>query len=141
MLSLRIAVFIGGMVFTGSALAAPSLGDLSAQWASDWSAKKLDAVMKLYAPDPVFLPSSHERWTGTAEVRNNFAALLAQFNPDVHLHSLVSEASGYLAYDSGSYEETVTPVKGGAAMQFKGDYLFLFQRVHGEWKILEQTWT
>lgn len=137
--SISLAVFL----FMGSAANAAAPGaSLSDDWAAQWSAKKLDAVIALYTPEPVFLPTSHARWTGLAEIRKNFAALLAQFNPDIRLHSIKSESSGDLAYDSGSYVETIAPVKGGKSMHFQGDYLLVFQRQkNGEWKILEQTFT
>lgn len=134
-----LAVFL----FVASAANAAVPGaSLSYDWAAQWSAKRLDTVLALYAPAPVFLPTSHSRWTGLAAIRENFGALLAQFNPDIRLHSIKSESSGDLAYDSGSYVETIAPVKGGKSMHFQGDYLFVFQRQKtGEWKILEQTFT
>jgi ketosteroid isomerase-like protein len=137
--AISLAVFL----LAGSAGNAAVPGaSLSYDWATQWSTKKLDAVIALYAPAPVFLPTSHTRWTGTAAIRKNFSALLAQFNPDIRLHSVRSESSGDLAYDSGSYVETIAPVKGGTIMHFQGDYLFVFQRQkNGEWKILEQTFT
>jgi|SRR5580704_18368374 uncharacterized protein (TIGR02246 family) len=115
---------------------------LSAEWASDWSAKKLDAVMTLYAPEPVFLPTVGLRWVGLGMIRKNFGQLLAEYNPHIALHSINADSSNNLAYDSGTYEETITPVKNGRAITTKGAYLFVFQRQKdGDWKILEQTWT
>ena len=137
--SISLAAFV---LFGSAANAAAPGASLSYDWAALWSAKKLDAVIALYAPEPVFLPTSHARWTGLGAIRENFAALLAQFNPDIRLHSIKSEASGDLAYDSGSYVETIAPVKGGKSLHFQGDYLFVFHRQrNGEWKILEQTFT
>jgi uncharacterized protein (TIGR02246 family) len=117
-------------------------GSLSQAWAADWSANKLDAVIALYAPQPVFLPTIGPRWVGLAAIRKNFAGLLENYDPHVVLHSLETGRSGTLGYDSGTYEETITPVKGGKAIPSRGAYLFLFQREKGgAWKILEQTWT
>jgi uncharacterized protein (TIGR02246 family) len=116
---------------------------LSARWAAGWSAKDLDGLMALYAPEPVFLTASGERWEGAATIRAHFAEGLAEYNPQLTVKSLKSEASGDLAYDSGSYEETTTAVHGsGGAIRAKGSYLFVFQRqTDGSWKILEQVWT
>lgn len=125
-----------------AASGANDLAKISAVWAEDWSAKKLDTVMAFYAPEPVFLPTVGPRWEGTDAIRQNFVGVLAAYNPHIVLHSIKSEASGALAYDSGTYEETITPVKGGAAIPAKGSYLFVFQRQkNGAWKILEQAWT
>lgn len=136
-----LGVLVSAAAMT-SAAAAGDIDALSTTWAADWSNKKLDAVLSLYAPNAVFLPTSRKRWSGTTEIRRNFAALLTQVSADLHLHSLKTGMSGDLAYDSGSYEETITPVKTGKIMHLNGDYLFLFQRQkNGEWKILEQTFT
>ena len=113
----------------------------SAMWAKDWSAKNLDAVMSLYAPDAEFMPGFTESWVGKAAIRKNFAGVLAQYAAQVHLQSVRSDASGDLAYDSGLYDEKVTSVKDGKVLQVRGNYLFVFRRLKGEWKILEQTWT
>jgi ketosteroid isomerase-like protein len=121
---------------------ATTVTDISAEWAGFWNAKNLDAVMTLYVADPAFLPTIGHGWIGTAELRKNFADLLKVYDPRIVLTSLKSETSGDLAYDTGSYDETIAPVKGGKAIQAKGHYLFLFRREkHGRWKILEQSWT
>jgi len=116
--------------------------DVSAAWADAWSAKNLDAVMALYAPDAEFMPGSVPSWVGTAVIRKNFSGMLAQYSADLHLHSARIEASGHLAFDSGTYDETITEVKTGKVIHPRGNYLFVFRRQkNGEWKILEQTWT
>ena len=50
--------------------------------------------------------------------------------------------AGELGYDSGTYDETIVPLKYGKPRHLAGSYLFLFQiQADGEWKILEQSWT
>jgi ketosteroid isomerase-like protein len=115
---------------------------LAGQWAELWNAKKLDAVMQLYAPEPVFLPTIGPRWSGANVIRTNFAGLLAHYNPHLNLHSIRRQASGDLAYESGIYDEVIIPVTGGKPIPTKGSYIFVYQRHSGsDWKILEQTWT
>jgi ketosteroid isomerase-like protein len=127
---------------SGPAQAAPTPSDLSSIWAADWSAKNLDAVMQLYAPNPVFLPTVGASWDGLSAIRKNCAGLQAKFNPHIVVHSIWTEASGLLAYDSGTYEETLVPAAGGKTIHARGDYIFIYQRrANGPWKILEQTFT
>jgi ketosteroid isomerase-like protein len=99
--------------------------------------------MALYAAEPAFQPSLGERWSGTAAIRQHFAGALAKYRGDLHLHSQRSSASGDLAFDSGTYDETVRSVSGnGKPKSLKGGYLFVLQRAPGgDWKILEQIWT
>jgi uncharacterized protein (TIGR02246 family) len=116
--------------------------DISQQWAGYWNAKNLDGVMKLYAPQPAFLPTVGEAWNGTEAMRKNFAVLLKNYDPHIELHSSKTATSGTLAYDTGTYDETIDRVKGGEPIIAKGNYLFLFEHERrGGWKILEQTFT
>lgn len=117
--------------------------DVSQQWAGYWNAKNLGALMTLYARDPVFLAASGERWEGLGEIRRHFAEGLARYDPRLTLHSARSDVSGNFAFDSGSYTESVSPVKGGREIRARGNYLILFRRAsrHAPWRILEQAWT
>jgi uncharacterized protein (TIGR02246 family) len=118
------------------------VADLSQQWAGYWNAKNLDAAMTLYAPDATFLPTQGKAWHGAAEIRKNCAALLAVYDPHIALHGEAGDVSGTLAYDTGTYEETIDPVKGGKSIAAKGNYLFLFRRgKDGRWRIIAQSWT
>lgn len=127
-------------MFCAPALA--SVADISEEWAGYWNAKNVEGVLKLYAPEPIFLPTVGRAWRGTGEIRANFAGLLKLYDPHIELRSLKTATSGTLAYDTGSYDEVIDRVKGGAPIIARGNYLFVFQRTkRGEWKILEQTFT
>lgn len=115
---------------------------LSQAWAEAWNAKSMLVLMDLYAPDPVFLPASGERWTGKDVIAAHFWTGLSSFNPSLELHSARSLASGDLAYDSGTFKETVTATNGSNPTRLSGNYLFIFRRQpDGAWKILEQSFT
>ena len=138
----RIVCLMAVMLCAFVSCPALAQDSLAGQWAELWNAKKLDAVMQLYAPEPVFLPAIGPRWSGTSVIRTNFAGLLAHYNPQLNLHGIRRQASGDLAYESGIYDEIITPVDGGKAIPAKGSYIFVYQRQSGgDWKILEQTWT
>jgi len=89
---MRIAAATVVAVVMMGAARAETPASLSAEWAADWSGKKLDRMMSLYAADPVFLPTSGERWEGEATIRKNFASALSQFTADLRLHSVRSES-------------------------------------------------
>jgi len=121
---------------------AADVTDISSKWAEAWSAKDLNAIVELYAPEPVFLANSGERWSGIDEIRTNFAMGLSEFTPNLTLTSVRSLSSGNLAYDSGTYDEIITPRQSTAATHVSGNYLFVFERQrNGDWKILEQSFT
>jgi uncharacterized protein (TIGR02246 family) len=112
---------------------------LDQQWAKDWSAKNLEAVMKQYTADATFLPVGAPKVTGRDAIRAFFKTILATNTADLTLHSTAKAASGDLAYDLGEYDETVKNPAG--TQKFHGSYLTVFKRVEGTWLIAAQSWT
>jgi ketosteroid isomerase-like protein len=105
-------------------------------------AKQLDQILLLYAADAAFLSPSGGRYTGRAGIRGLFKSVMDAVTSDITFHSIVTETSGDLAYDSGDYRETLVPVKGGPDQHFQGDYLIVFRRqTDGKWLIVQQVWT
>ena len=142
--AIGLALLLVGL--SGSALAdgASAVHAVGERWAAAWSRQDLKTVMSLYAPDAVFMPQSGERWSGVAEIRTHFAPMLPKYKADLHLRSVRVESSGALAFDSGTYTETIVEVgkKKAAPMRFRGNYLFVLRRdAAGHWRLIEQTWT
>jgi len=140
-----------GLVLMIAGASGPALADgasavhaVGERWAAAWSRQDLRSVMSLYARDAVFMPQSGERWSGVAEIRAHFAPMLPKYKADLHLRSVRVESSGALAFDSGTYSETIVEVgkKKAAPMRFRGNYLFVLRRdAAGHWRLIEQTWT
>ena len=109
-------------------------------WAADWNAKRISEIMRLYAPDAVFLQPNSERTTGVESIRALFAKVLAANTPHIAFHGITIEGSDNLAYDSGTYEETIT--SGAATRSTRGDYLLILKRQpDGRWLIVQQAWS
>jgi ketosteroid isomerase-like protein len=114
---------------------------LRERWVKELHDKQLDEIISHYAPDAAFL-SPGGRFTGPAAIRGLFKNVMDTVTSELTTHSLVTESSGDLAYDSGSYSETLVPVKGGPNQQFQGDYLTVFRRQKdGKWLIIQHVWT
>ena len=125
---------------SGGPQSASEVAKISEQWAKEWKAKNLDALMTLYAEDAVFMPASGNRVTGRSAIRELFQKALAVYTSDVRVHSKVTEQSGQLAYDSGEYDETST--SGGVQRSGKGNYLVILRRDNkNQWRIVEHMWT
>src|SRR5208337_5026664 len=88
--------------------------DVGSAWAADWSAKRLDHVMTLYAPDAIFFTTEGGRFAGVPAIREFCQKTLATNDPTIHMHRVATEQSGKLAYESGDYQETI--VSGGHRM-------------------------
>jgi ketosteroid isomerase-like protein len=121
--------------------AADDIARLREHWVKELHDKQLDEIVSHYAPDAAFL-SPAGRFTGPAAIRGLFKNVMDTVTSELTMHSLVTESSGDLAYDSGSYSETLVPVKGGPNQQFQGDYLTVFRRQKdGKWLIVQHVWT
>ena len=127
---------------SGQSTAADEIARLRSEWAKNLLAKKLDQIVALYAPDAVFLQPSGDRVTGRAAIRDLCKNIMATFTSDISLHSIATEHSGDLAYDSGDYRETLVKVSDGIQIEVQGNYLMVFKRQSdGTWLIAEQMWT
>jgi ketosteroid isomerase-like protein len=119
-----------------------TLAKIRETWVRDLRAKKLEPILKFYAPNAVFLQPSGERITGSAAIRSLFQSIMSTFNSDLTLQSHNLETSGDLAYDSGDFQETLTNVATGAKISSKGSYITIFKRQpNGSWQIVQQVWT
>ena len=130
----------------GAKPAAPSVKEefakLRRQWAQELHDKELDKIIALYAPDAAFLAPSGGRFTGQDEIRGLFKTIMDTVTSNITFHSIVTESSGDLAFDSGDYSETLVPTKSGPDQHYKGDYLIVFRRQKdGQWRIVQQVWT
>jgi uncharacterized protein (TIGR02246 family) len=130
----------------GAKSAAPSVNEelakLRAQWAQELHDKELDKIIALYAPDAAFLAPSGGRFTGQTAIRGLFKTIMDTVTSNITFHSIVTESSGDLAFDSGDYNETLVPTKSGPDQHYKGDYLIVFRRQKdGQWLIVQQVWT
>jgi uncharacterized protein (TIGR02246 family) len=108
-------------------------------WTRAFNARQLDAIAATYAVDAVFLPITGGRVVSAAAIKNLHERIWARLTPHIELTSHVVERSGDLAYDSGDYVENL--VAGGNAVNIAGNYVFIYRREPGGWRIVEQVWT
>ena len=90
---LRLAAILFAAILL-RAQTAPVVPDIGALWGTDWSAKRLDRVLTLYAPDAVFFTTEGGRFLGAPAIRELFQKVLATNDPTIHMHRLNTERSG-----------------------------------------------
>lgn len=115
------------------------------QWAKDLHDKHIEDSLAQYAPDADFI-SDAGRTHGAAALRQLFETITTTLDSDLTFHSERVEISGDMAYDSGTYKETLTTRATGKVQQMKGDYLTVYRRMkapngNAVWLIAEQVWT
>ena len=110
-------------------------------WARNLHEKHLDQLVALYAPDAVFLSSDVGRVSGREAIRELCRNVMATFTSDITFHSIKTENSGNLAYDSGEFSETLLKLDDGNKTEDHGNYLMVFKRQpDGNWLITQQMW-
>ncbi len=64
------------------------------------------------------------------------------FTSDITLESISVKVSGFLAYDSGNFHETMVDVSNGAKTALRGSYLMVLAKgADGRFRIAQQMWT
>jgi ketosteroid isomerase-like protein len=122
--------------------ASSTFAGLRSQWALNLHDKKIEASMAEYAPDAEFIDPSGARASGTAALRHLFETVTATYDSDLTFTSKRIAQSDYLAYDSGTYEETLNVRATGKVQHAAGSYLTVYQRgKDGQWLIVQQMWT
>lgn len=110
-------------------------------WARDLREKRLNEIVMLYTPDADFISPDVGRVAGREAIRELCKKVMATFTSDLTFHSLKTENSGSLAYDSGEFTETLTKLSDGTKSDDHGSYLMVFKRQpDGNWLIVQQMW-
>jgi ketosteroid isomerase-like protein len=131
-----------GAVAAGQAGANAAFEQLRTTWAHNLRDKKIDASVAAYAPDAEFLQPDGSRVRGAAALRKLYETITTTYNSDLTFESQRVESSGSLAYDSGTYSETLIDRASGKPQISKGSYLTVYRRNPGRgWLIIEQVWT
>jgi ketosteroid isomerase-like protein len=145
LLMLLLAFQVPGAAKPAPATDQDPFAALRDQWAKDLKGKFIDDSLAQYAPDADFI-SDEGRTHGAAALRQLFTTVTKTFDSDLAFHSERIEISGELAYDSGTYKETLLNRATGKAQPMAGDYLTVYRRTklpngNAVWLIVEQVWT
>lgn len=126
----------------GSSAAPAIISPLRDKWAHDLHDKQIDASIAAYDPDAEFIQPDGSRVRGSAALRKLFETVTATLDSDIAFDPIRTETSGDLAYDSGSFRETLTTRATGKRELATGSYLTVYRRArNGTWLIIEQMWT
>jgi uncharacterized protein (TIGR02246 family) len=95
-----------------------------------------DAVMKLYAPDGVFMPQNSPSSVGAGEVRKAYDAVFKTIRLAVQFNvAEVIEMAPNWVFARTNSAGTVKVHATGAGGPEANQELFLFQKIDGAWKI------
>ena len=116
--------------------------ELRQQWARNLHDKRIDVSVGEYAPDAEFIQPDGMRVRGSDALRKLFETITTTFDSDLVFESQGVETSGKLAFDSGTYHETLVLRASDKHQSSTGSYLTIYRREpNGAWLIVEQSWT
>ncbi|WP_095112996.1 SgcJ/EcaC family oxidoreductase [Pseudomonas sp. Irchel 3H7] len=106
------------------------------RWNGALQTGKAQSVVDLYAPNAVLQPTvSNQVRTTPAEIKDYFDHFLAM-NPVGQInYREIRQLGDNVAMDSGVYTFTLKPAN-GKAQQVQARYTFVYERLDGQWKIL-----
>jgi uncharacterized protein (TIGR02246 family) len=109
---------------------------LAAEWRSGWLAGDADALVSLYARDPVLMPQGHPAIAGKDAIRSIYRAVLKEVVIRSKGALVEVEACGDWGYFWSTYTLTAVPKAGGKRTKSKGKSLFIVKReTDGVWRI------
>lgn len=108
---------------------------LAEDWRSGWLAGDADALLSLYADDPVLMPWGQPTVFGKDAIRPLYQSVFKDYTIKSKTTLRDVEASGDLGYFWCTYALTATPKAGGESLEEEGKSVFIVKREHGAWKI------
>ncbi len=112
-----------------------AIRQLAADWRAGWLSGDVDALLALYADDPVVMPWGQPAASGKAAIRALYEPVFRDYTIQSEERVVEVEASGELGYFWVSYHLKATPKAGGVPLVEVGKAVFIVRRVLGAWKI------
>lgn len=123
-----------------SSTAAPRIRKIGNEWARNWNAGDLEAVVSVYAADAVYLPPHHEAVHGREAIREYLRGPRTHGVSDLAFDVTYIKQSGDVAWDVGTYRMSV-PQNDGAIKEDHGKYLTVWKRTGSKWLITADAWS
>ncbi len=99
------------------------------------NASDVDAVVELYTPDGVFMPSSAPTAEGADQIRASYEFVFSTIQLAIRFSIDEIEVRGDLAFARTGSNGTVRILADGSSAPEENRELFVFERHRGEWKI------
>lgn len=112
-----------------------AIRQLAEEWRSGWLAGDTDALLALYADDPVLMPWGQPTVFGKDAIRPLYQSVFKEYTIKSQTRVMDVEASGDLGYFWSTYKLTATPKAGGESFEEEGKSVFIVKRERGAWKI------
>lgn len=113
-----------------------AIKQLAEDWRSGWLHGDTDALLSLYADNPVLMPCGQPTVFGKEAIRPLYQSVFKEYVITSQTKLMDVEVSGDLGYFWSTYKLTATPKVGGASFDEEGKSVFIVKREPGgAWKI------
>jgi uncharacterized protein (TIGR02246 family) len=125
-----------GLIVSSRSKDIRAIKQVAADWRAGWLAGDAEALLSLYADDPVLMPQGQPAISGKDAIRAIYQAVLKEVVIKSKGALMEVEASGDWGYFWSTYTLTATPKAGGRPIRSKGKSVFIVKRQpRGAWKI------
>lgn len=139
---MRLAALVAGIALAASGIAAqgkddPAIAKIRAAYQTAVGSQDGAALAKLYAPDGMEMPPNAPSAKGRAAIEAYHKAFAQQWMMHgMTITSTDSKVTGDMAYDVGTYKQTLMSQKGGGMVEDHGKYIVLLKKdASGNWLI------
>lgn len=144
---MRLLVSIAiGLLLSANAFAAEDVEAKAAfhagtvEWAAAYNAGAVDRIIALYADDAVVMPPDAPSAAGHAALRSFLAKDIAASRAAGVTLALSGDDEVATSGDMGWHRGTFNAVGKDGATVATGKYLEVWQRQHGQWRIVRDIW-
>ena len=110
------------------------------EWAAAYNAGAIDRIVALYADDAVVMPPDAPAALGPAALRSFLAKDIAASRAAGVTLALSGDDDVVTSGDIGWHRGTFNAVGKDGATVVTGKYLEIWQRQHGQWRIVRDIW-
>jgi len=113
-----------------------AIKQLTEDWSAGWRAGDVEALLSLYADEPVLMPQNQPAVVGKEAIRSLYQSVFEEFTVNGEDRLMEVEVSGDWGYVWIAYTLTATPKAGGEPTEDQGKSVFIVRRQHDDsWKI------
>ena len=113
-----------------------AIKQLVKDWDAGWRANDVDALLGLYADEPILMPQNQHVVFGRGDIRFFYQSLFEVFEVTGESKFIEAEITDDLSYLRISYTLKATSIVGGESIEDKGKSVFILKRQDDNaWKI------
>lgn len=110
--------------------------ELAKDWTDSWNRGDREALLALYADEPILMPQGQAAVVGKAAIRTQYQSLFEAYEIRGEGNVVEVEVSGDLGYFWSTYTLTAAPKAGGEPVKGEGRSIFIVKRQPDRtWKI------